>query len=85
MLPAFRILEHKEKPAMSALTDFYFTEKLIEYGRKKTHSDIDDVAMEYCINSGFLDQCGQATEAGKNLMQFIHQSLLVPNEAVEQI
>ena len=56
---------------MSALNDFSCTEKLIRYGRLKTHSDIDDVGLEYCISSGFLDHRGQATEAGKNLMQFM--------------
>ena len=56
---------------MSALDDFSYTEKLIRYGRLKTHSNIDDVGLEYCISSGFIDQRGQATEAGKNLMQFM--------------
>ena len=70
---------------MSAIANFYYTEKLIEYGRKKTHSDIDDVGLEYCINSGFLDQHGQATEAGKNLMRFIDQSLLVQTDNYKDI
>ena len=70
---------------MSAIANFYYTEKLIEYGRKKTRSDIDDVGLEYCINSGFLDQRGQATEAGKNLMRFIDQSLLVQTNNYKDI
>lgn len=65
---------------MSATTDFYYTEQLVRYGQKKTHSDLYDVGMEYCINSGFLDQRGQATESGKNLMRFIDHSLLLQNE-----
>ena len=67
---------------MSAITDFYYTEKLIEYGQKKTHSDLYDVGMEYCINSGFLDQRGQATEAGRNLMQFMDQTLVVKDKQI---
>ena len=65
---------------MSAITNFYFTEKLIQYGRKTTKSKSNDVGLEYCIYLGFLDQRGQATDAGKNLMQLIDKSWLVQNE-----
>ena len=69
---------------MSAITDFYFTEQLVLYGQKKTQSDIYDVGMEYSINAGFLDQRGQATEAGKHLMRFMDHSLLLQNEELAQ-
>jgi hypothetical protein len=69
---------------MSAITDFYFTEQLVLYGQRKTQSDIYDVGMGYCINSGFLDQRGQATEAGKNLMRFMDHSLLLQTEELAQ-
>ena len=65
---------------MSALANFYYTEKLIQYGRRKTQSYKDDVGLEYCIKSGFLDQRSQVTEAGKSLMRFINQSLLAQTE-----
>ena len=65
---------------MSAMTDFYFTEKLIQYGRKKTQSKSNDLGLEYCIYLGFLDQSGRATDAGKNIMWLIDKSWLVQNE-----
>lgn len=65
---------------MSAMTNFYYYEKLIQYGRKKTHSKSNELGLEYCIYLGFLDQRGLATDAGKNLMKFIDQSLIVQQE-----
>ena len=65
---------------MSAMTNFYFTEKLIQYGRKKTQSKSNDLGLEYCIYLGFLDQNGRATDAGKNIMWLIDKSWLVQNE-----
>ena len=65
---------------MSVMTNFYYSEKLIEYGIKKTCSDSSDIGMQYCIDSGFLDQRGQPTEAGKNFMQFMDKTLLVPTK-----
>ena len=67
---------------MSSFTNFYYAEKLILYGMQKTKSDDYDTAIKYCINSGFLDQRGQATEAGKNLIKFVHHLLLVEEKEV---
>ena len=65
---------------MSAMTNFYYYEKLIQYGRKKTHSKRNELGLEYCMYLGFLDQRGLATDAGKNLMKFIDQTLWVQEE-----
>ena len=65
---------------MSAMNNFYFTEKLIQYGRRKTRSKSNDLGLEYCIYLGFLDQNGRATDAGKNIMWLIDKSWLVQNE-----
>ena len=67
---------------MSSITNFYYAEKLIQYGLQKTKSDDYDIAIKYCINSGFLDQRAQATEAGKNLIKFVDHSLLVEEKEV---
>ena len=65
---------------MSAMTNFYYTEKLIEYGAKKTHTGRYDRGMQYCIDRGFLDQRCQPTEAGRKLMQFMDHTLLAPTK-----
>ena len=65
---------------MSAITNFYYFEKLIKYGRNKTKSKGNDIGLEYCIYLGLLDRQGIATDAGKNLIKFIDQSLLVQQE-----
>ena len=65
---------------MSAITNFYYFERLVKYGRKKMESKGNDIGLEYCIYLGFLDPQGIATDAGKNLIMFIDQSPIVQQE-----
>ena len=53
---------------MTVLCEFYILERLIDYGRNKLATDVDDYAIEWLLQSDFIDSRNNATEAGKNLL-----------------
>ena len=47
-------------------------ELLIDYGRTKLATDVDDYAIEWLLQSELIDSANTATEAGKNLLDKIY-------------
>ena len=59
---------------MGSMSDFKIFERLIDYGRKKLDTDVDDYAIEWLQQSDFIDSSNDATDAGKSLMDIIYSS-----------
>lgn len=49
-------------------------ERLIDYGRSKLATDVDDYVIEWLRQSNFIDHDNNATDAGKNLHNIVHTS-----------
>ena len=59
---------------MNAMSDFKIFERLIDYGRDKLATDVDDYAIEWLRQANFIDSSNQATDAGKSLARIIKTS-----------
>ncbi len=57
---------------MGSISDFNTFERLIDYGRKKLDTDVDDYAIEWLQQSDFIDSSNNATDAGKSLLEIIY-------------
>ena len=57
---------------MTVLNEFNVFERLIDYGRKKLATDVDDYAIEWLLQSDLIDSGNKATEAGKNLLDNLY-------------
>ena len=53
---------------VTALNELNIFELLIDYGRTKLATDVDDYAIEWLLQSELIDSANTATEAGKNLL-----------------
>ena len=60
------------KVVMTVLSEFNIYERLIDYGRNKLATDVDDYAIEWLLQSDFIDSGNKATEAGKNLLDNLY-------------
>ena len=60
------------KIVMTVLSEFNILERLIDYGRNKLATDVDDYAIEWLLQSDFIDNRNKATEAGKNLLDNLY-------------
>ena len=60
------------KLVMTVLSEFNIYERLIDYGRSKLATDVDDYAIEWLLQSDFIDSGNKATEAGKNLLDNLY-------------
>ena len=56
---------------MNAIDNFKIFERLIDYGRDKLATDMDDYAIEWLRQANFIDSSNQATDAGKSLANII--------------
>ena len=59
---------------MGSMSDLNIFERLIDYGRKKLYTDVDDYAIEWLQQSDFIDSSNDATDAGKSLIDIIYSS-----------
>ena len=59
---------------MGSMSGFNIFERLIDYGRKKLDTDVDDYAIEWLQQSDFKDRSNDATDAGKSLIDIIYSS-----------
>ena len=57
---------------MTVLNEFNNFERLIDYGRNKLATDVDDYAIEWLLQSDFIDSGNKATEAGRNLLDNLY-------------
>ena len=57
---------------VTALNELNIFELLIDYGRTKLATDVDDYAIEWLLQSELIDSANTATEAGKNLLDKIY-------------
>ena len=60
------------KIVMTVLSEVKFFERLIDYGRNKLATDVDDYAIEWLLQSDFIDSGNKPTEAGKNLLHNLY-------------
>ena len=60
------------KIVMTVLNEFNIFERLIDYGRNKLATDVDDYAIEWLLQSDFIDSGNKATEAGRNLLDNLY-------------
>ena len=56
------------------INDFRVFERLIDYGRMKLATDVDDYVIEWLRQSNFIDHDNNATDAGKNLHKIVYTS-----------
>ena len=56
------------KIVMTVLNEYNILERLIDYGRNKLATDLDDYAIEWLLQSDYIDSGNEATKAGKNLL-----------------
>ena len=59
---------------MGSMSDFNIFERLIDYGRKKLYTDVDDYAREWLQQCDFINSSNDATDAGKSLVDIIYSS-----------
>ncbi len=59
---------------MGSISNFNIFERLMDYGRKKLDTDVDDYAIEWLQQSDFIDSSNNATDAGKSLLEIIYTS-----------
>ena len=57
---------------MKVLSEVDFFERLIDYGRNKLTTDVDDYAIERLLQSDFKDSGNKAPEAGKSLLDNLY-------------
>ena len=57
---------------MTVISEFNIFERLIDYGRNKLATDVDDYAIEWLLQSDFIDSGNKATEAGRNLLDNLY-------------
>ena len=57
---------------MTVVNEVNIFERLIDYGRNKLATDVDDYAIEWLLQSDFIDSRNKATEAGKNLLNSLY-------------
>ena len=65
-------ITYARKIVMTVLSEFNLFERLIDYGRNKLATDVDDYAIEWLLQSDFIDSGNKATEAGKNLLDNLY-------------
>ena len=58
----------KRKIVMNIEQRIYVLNFLIYYGRKKLATDVDDLALEYVHDCGFLDSSNKTTSTGEQLI-----------------
>ncbi len=66
---------------MSFSNDFKIVEQIIAYCRKKLSTDIDDLAIEYAKNRGYLSGGFEPTLNGRNLASIIQEEVMLQNKA----
>ena len=57
---------------MTVLSEVNIFERLIDYGRNKLATDVDAYAIEWLLQSNFIDSGNKATGAGKNLLDNLY-------------
>ena len=60
------------KAVMTVLNELNILDRLIDYGRYKLATDVDDYAIEWLLQSDFIDSGNKATEAGKTLLDNVY-------------
>ena len=60
------------KTVMKVLSEVNFFERLIDYGRNKLATDVDDYAIERLLQSDCTDRGNKATETGKSLLDNLY-------------
>ena len=55
---------------MSAF-DYKILNTLISYGRKKLHTDTDDIALAYIEGEGYIDPKGGITQSGYTIAKLL--------------
>ena len=63
---------YTRKIVMTVLSEVKFFERLIDYVRNKLATDVDDYAIEWLLQSDFIDSGNKPTEAGKNLLDNLY-------------
>lgn len=63
---------YARKIVMTVLSDLNIFERLIDYGRNTLATDVDDYAIEWLLQSDFIDSGNKATDAGKNLLNSLY-------------
>ena len=53
---------------MTVLNEYNILERLIDYGRNKLATDLDDYAIEWLLQSDYIDSGNEATNAGRSLL-----------------
>ena len=59
---------------MGSISNFNIFERLMDFGRQKLDTDVDDYAIEWLQQSDFIDSSNNATDAGKSLLEIIYTS-----------
>ena len=57
---------------MTVLREVNIFERLVDYGRNKLATDVDDYAIEWLVQSDFIVRGNKATDAGKNLLDNLY-------------
>ena len=60
------------KIVVAVLNELNIFERLIDYGRNKLATDVDDYAIEWLLQSDLIDSGNKATEAGKKLLDNLY-------------
>ena len=63
---------YTRKTVMKVLSEVDFFERLIDYGRNKLATDVDDYAIERLLQSDFKDSGNKAPEADKSLLDNLY-------------
>ena len=63
---------------MNKISDFKIVEYIIAYCRKKLSTDIDDVAIEYAKDRGYLSRSFEPTSVGRTLVSILEEELAAP-------
>jgi len=56
------------------MSNFKVFERLIDYGRMKLATDVDDYVIEWLRQSDFIDRDNNATDAGLSLHDIVSTS-----------
>ena len=59
---------------VSSMSDFKIFQRLLDYGRKKLETDVDDYAIEWLQQSDLIDSSNNATDAGKSILEIVYRS-----------
>ena len=63
---------YTRKIVMTVLSEVNIVERLIDYGRNKLATDVDDYAIEWLLQADFIDSGNKATEAGKSFLDNLY-------------